>query len=180
VLKTRLADLLSGPDGTIDARLTPLHQALQDVPRPVSTLVWLSRCPAAQLLLEIAADPELITHDHLDRVAQVQAAHYLRGLLVHTGALSGRDEPLDRIGPWLDRLLADRQRADRPDHAHLIRPFTHWYLLPKARRRAKRRQLTDYSAETPRTQVLAALDFLDWIQQRSLSLDRVDQHRLDY
>jgi hypothetical protein len=180
VLNTRLADLLSGPDGTIDARLTPLHQALQDVPRPVSTLVWLSRCPAAQLLLEIAADPELITHDHLDRVAQVQAAHYLRGLLVHTGALSGRDEPLDRIGPWLDRLLADRQRADRPDHAHLIRPFTHWYLLPKARRRAKRRQLTDYSAETPRTQVLAALDFLDWIQQRSLSLDRVDQHSLDY
>ncbi len=40
--------------------------------------------------------------------------------------------------------------------------------------------MTVYSAETPRTQVLAALEFLDWIQQCSLSLDVVDQHRLDY
>lgn len=60
---------------------------------------WLGGCPAARLLLEVAADPELITHDHLDRVAHVQAAHYLRGLLVHTGVLPGRDEALDRIGP---------------------------------------------------------------------------------
>jgi hypothetical protein len=74
--------------------------------------------------------------------------------------------------------VADVWRCGKCDGADL-RPFTHWYLLPKARRRVRRRRLTVYSAEPPRTQVLAALEFLDWIQQRSLSLDVVDQHRLD-
>ncbi|WP_328522933.1 hypothetical protein [Kribbella sp. NBC_00359] len=52
-------------------------------------------------------------------------------------------------------------------------------MLPKARRRAQRRPLTVYSAETPRNQILAGLEFLDWIQQRTLSLGTVDQHSLD-
>jgi hypothetical protein len=103
-----------------------------------------------------------------------QAAHYLRGVLVRTGVLAERNEHLERIGPWADRLL-----ADQPQHAHLIRPFTHWYLLPRARRRARRRRFTVYSAQTPRTQVLAALEVLNWIHDHDIALDRVDQCDVD-
>ncbi|NEA31334.1 hypothetical protein [Streptomyces sp. SID13031] len=174
LLKERIDDLLTGPDDTIDARLEPLHQALQAVPRPRSTLKWLKRCPAARLLVALAQQPDLINHDHLDRSPHTQAAHYLRGILVRTGVLAERDEHLERIGPWADRLL-----IEQPQHAHLIRPFTHWYLLPRARRRARQRPFTTYSAQTPRAQVRAALDLLNWIHDHDTTLDRIDQHDID-
>ena len=174
VLKERLADLLTGADGVIDQRLDPIHSALQAVPNPRSTLVWLSRCPAARLLIEVATEPDCISHHFLDQSPHVQAAHYLRGLLVHTGILPGRDESIERIGPWADRLL-----ANQPDHAHLIRPFLHWYLLPRARRRVRRRRSTPHSARTPRAQVLAALEFLTWLKAHDLNLDTVGQDDVD-
>lgn len=174
VLKERLADLLAGPDGNVDLRLEPLRRALEAVPAPRSTLTWLSRCPAAQLLIELAAQPDLISHEFLDQTPHVQAAHYLRGLLVRTGILAEREEHLERIGPWVDRLL-----TEQPDHARLIRPFTHWYLLPRARRRARRRRSTSYSAQTPRAQILAALEFLDWVQEQGTTLDGVGQDDID-
>ncbi|MEU8226184.1 hypothetical protein [Kribbella sp. NPDC048915] len=174
VLKERIVDLLAGPDGAIDAGLEPLRQALQAVPRPRSTLHWLRRCPAARLLIELARQPDLISHDYLDRSPHTQAAHYLRGILVRTGVLAERDEHLERIGPWADRLL-----AEQPQHAHLIRPFTHWHLLPRARRRARRRRFTIYSARTPRVQVLAALELLNWLNDEGTTLDRIDQHDID-
>ncbi|MEU8224079.1 hypothetical protein [Kribbella sp. NPDC048915] len=174
VLKERIVDLLAGPEGTIDPRLERLHEALQAVPRPRSTLVWMRRCPAARLLVELAQQPDLISHDYLDQSPHTRAAHYLRGILVRTGVLPERDEHLERIGPWADRLL-----TEQPQHAHLIRPFTHWFLLPRARRRARRRRFTTYSAETPRAQVLAALNLLNWIHDHDTTLDSIDQHDID-
>ena len=174
VLKHRVRDLLSGPDGAIDPRLEGLHQALCAVPAPRSTLVWLSRCPAARLLVELAQRPDLISHGYLDRSPHGQAAHYLRGILVRTGLLPERDEHLERIGPWADRLL-----TEQPAHAQLIRPFTHWYLLPRTRRRARRRRFTIHSARTPRAQILAALEFLTWLHDHGTTLDAIAQGDID-
>lgn len=174
VLAERVDNLLTGPGGAIDARLQPLGTALRGVPRPRSTLVWMSRCPLARLLVELAHHPDRISHEYLDQSVHRQAVHYLRGILVRTGVLAGRDEHLERIAPWVDRLL-----TEQPQHARYLRPFVHWYLLPRARRRARRRPSTAYSARTLRGQVLAALDLLTWIHDHGTTLDCISQHDVD-
>jgi hypothetical protein len=63
---------------------------------------------------------------------QVLASRYAnRQLLVTTGVLPERDDDLERLPAWLDQTLAGKP----VEHARLFRPFTHWFLLRRARRR---------------------------------------------
>jgi hypothetical protein len=90
-----------------------------------------------------------ITHDLLDDLPQTQSLRYVREVLVSSGVLRARNEHLERLAPWLEHLLHDKPTH----HARLIRPFTHWFVLRRARRAAARRTFTRGSADFARARI---------------------------
>ena len=175
VLAERARILLAGPGGEVSAQLHPLLEALTTVAKPATLVSWLGTSRSARLLGRLARTGDPITHDLLDDLPQDHAPHYVREVLVNSGVLSARNEHLERLAPWLEHLLHDKPAH----HARLIRPFTHWFVLRRARRAAARRTFTRGSADFARARVLAALDLLSWLDQRGQVLRDLTQPNLD-
>jgi hypothetical protein len=175
VLAERIQTLLAGPGGDVSAQLHPLLEALSTVTNPATVVKWLGTSRSASLLGRLARTGDPITHDLLDDLPQTQALHYVREVLVSSGVLPARNEHLERLAPWLEHLLVGKPA----DHARLIRPFTHWFVLRRARRDAARRAFTRGSADFARSRVLAALDLLSWLDHRGQDLHDLTQLDLD-
>ena len=175
VLAERARVLLVGPGGEVSAQMQPLLEALSSVTNPATVVKWLGTSRSARLLGRLARTGDAVTHDLLDDLPQTQALHYVREILVSSGVLPARNEHLERLAPWLEHLLAGKPAH----HARLIRPFTHWFVLRRARRAAARRAFTRGSADFARARVLAALDLLSWLDQCGQVLRDLTQADLD-
>lgn len=125
-----LHNALAGPDGQIPAQLKPLADALANANDPRSVAVWLGKSAAAELLMNLARTGQTITHHALDQLPPGGHVNYVREILVRTAVLTPRNEYLERIEPWVDRHLANYPA----EHARLVRSYTIWYLLHRARR----------------------------------------------
>lgn len=99
----------------------------------------------------------------------------IREVLVNAGVLPVRNEHMERLTPWLEHLLQDKPA----DHARLVRPFAHWFVLRSARRAAGSRTYGRGSADFARAQVLVALDLLSWLDHRDQALRDLTQADLD-
>jgi hypothetical protein len=173
-LPRRVIDLLTGPDGTVPPALQPLAQILISARRPDSVLRWLDRYPAA-VLPGLAAHEPPITHDAIDALPNAQRLGYLRQLLVQSGVLPARCEPLERITPWLEDLL-----KDQPQHRQLlIRPYASWAVLRAARRAALRGRYRPSRAERDRAKICTALRLLEWLDTHQTRLEHLTQAGLE-
>ncbi|QOW01444.1 hypothetical protein [Rhodococcus pyridinivorans] len=177
-LITTLHAVIADPQRGIAAQLTVLDEVFRTVPNPEITRYWLRRRRGgAALLHQIAlrAHDEPITHQLLDSVPHSAALPRLRDLFVHAGILPDRTDLIERIGPWLDEIL-ERHPAH---HGELVRPFAHWHVLRRARRRARNRPVTDSAAAYARSQISLALDFLSWLDEHDTPLATATQADLD-
>ncbi|MBT2480044.1 hypothetical protein [Streptomyces sp. ISL-94] len=159
----------------MSAQLKPVAKALGGAENARGVLSWLRRSPNAHLLGELAASGRTLTHDLLDELPPSRYEHYIRQTLVHTGVLPERHEDLDRIPAWLDQLLADQPA----EHATLIRPFVHWFLLKRARRRAAHRARPAMAGSYLRTRIRIALELLTWLDKNNLTLGDLTQDLLE-
>lgn len=138
-------------------------------------LCWLLRSPNARLLSELAATGQTLSHDLLDMLPPSRTENYVRRVLVHTGALPERHEALDRIPAWVDQLLVNQPSR----HARFIRPYAHWHVLKRARRRATRHKYPTMTFAFVRTRIRVALELLTWLDARGLTLEDLTQDHLD-
>jgi hypothetical protein len=175
VLDDQLRELLAGPDGAASPQLQPVHQALVTAQHPRSLIRWLGHSPNAKLLAQLAAAGERLSHELLDELPPGRHEYYVRQLLVTTGVLPERHDDLERLPAWLDKTLANKPA----EHAQLIRPFTHWFLLRRARRRAANRRQPAIASSYLRTRITTALKLLAWLDERNIPLARLDQATLD-
>lgn len=175
ILQVRLQQHLASPDGQVNTQLQPLLEAMAGAEDARAVLCWLQRSPNARLLGELAVSGQTITHDLLDELPPGRYEHYVRQALVHTGVLPERHEDLDRIPAWLNTLLADRPA----EHARLVRPYVHWFLLKRARRRAARRRHPASTGAFLRTWIRIALELLTWLDEHDLTLATLTQPHLD-
>lgn len=173
ITRQRLQAAFAGPDGEVVEQLRPLVDALASARDPRSVAVWLGRSAAATMLSDLATRGEPITHETLDAVSPSPHADYIREILVHTGILELRNEYLDRLVLWLDHYLADIGEH----HARLLRAYSQWYLLHKARRR--KGPLTRPTADGIRTQVRVAHEFVTWVESHGHTLHTVSQDLVD-
>jgi hypothetical protein len=174
-LGDRIHDLLAGPDGTISLQLQPVQQALAAAQHPRGLIYWLARSPNATLLAQLAATGEPLSHERLDELPPGRHEYYVRQLLVTTGVLPERHDDLERLPAWLDKTLTGKPA----EHARLVRPFTHWFLLRRARRRAATRHQPAIAGVYLRTQITIALKLLAWLDEHNLVLAELDQPSLD-
>jgi hypothetical protein len=170
-----LADLLAGPDGEVSSQLQPVQQTFTTARHPRSLIRWLQQSPNAQLLAQLAATGKPLNHQLLDELPPGRHEYYVRQMLVHTGVLPERHDDLERLPRWLDKVL-DTKPAE---HARLIRPFVHWFLLRRARRRAAARRHAAIANSYLRTRITVALELLAWLDEHNLCLAQLDQATLD-
>jgi ribosomal protein L40E len=175
VLADKVTGLLAGPDGTIAPELQPLAEAFTRVSLPFNAIHWIRRSTAAGILARLVARQQPITHDLLDEIPPGHSLHYLRHVLVETGILPQRDEDLERVPAWLEHHLAGQPAG----HARLIRPFLRWFLLRRARGRARRRPFPAAIGRQLRRRVLVALEFLAWADQQGIVLADLGQDDVD-
>ncbi|WP_075903990.1 hypothetical protein [Actinomadura sp. CNU-125] len=149
--------------------------ALNATDSPFNQIVWITGSASARLLAKLVGRGETLTHDLLDDLPLDRNVHYVRQLLVHSGALPERNEDLERLPRWLEDKLADVPA----DHANLVRPFAHWHLLRRARVRAASRKHPAATGSVLRRRVTVALNFLAWLDARQIPLGHLQQDDLD-
>jgi len=66
-----------------------------------------------------------------------------------------------------------------PHQSRIVRPFAEWHVVRDARRRADRGRYTAHSAAADRTDIRVAIEFLTWLDGRSLEPATVGQEDLD-
>jgi hypothetical protein len=175
VVKDRVRQLLSNEDGTVHPQLEPLAEQLSAANHPWSVLGWIRRSDAARMLAGFAARQQEITHELLDELPQDWRTFYIRELLVAAGALPQRAEHFARIQLWLKARLAGLP----PHHARIVRPFAEWGVLRSARRRADKGRYTLASASSDRRNIRAAITFMTWLDDNSITLADLSQEDLD-
>jgi len=174
VLEDRLNELLA-PDNAVAEQLRPVYDAFLADPNPRGLIRWLARSPNARLLADLAARGEHISHESLDTLGPSRYEAYVRQMLVHTEVLSERDEDVERIPGWLEQRLLERPA----EHASLVRPFVHWHLLRRARRRSLERRHPASAKNLLRRQASLALDLLSWLDEKQTSIGALSQQQLD-
>lgn len=176
-LARRAGEVMAGPEGTVPAALTGVHDAIVDSATPRKALNWLRSGAGAPILGAIAAGNMALTHAALDEHPRRAAADYVRAMLVAHGALPARDEALARLERWINDKVAG---IDNPDHAKILHRFATWHTLRGQRRRASTsnagpRTVTAHA----RNQINAAVALLDWTVGRDIDLGDLTQRDID-
>jgi hypothetical protein len=169
--------MMTGPDGTVPAALTGVHDAVVNSATPRKAFNWLRSGAGAPILAAIAAGTMELTHAALDEHPRRGAADYVRAMLVAHGALPERDEALARLERWIDDKVAG---TDDPEHAKILRRFATWHTLRGQRRRTGRNEPVSRTVTAhARNQINAAIALLDWTARRDIDLGDLAQHHID-
>ncbi len=169
-----VGQLLSAATGTIPDSLTELPDALARRGRPDSTIRWLLKPIPKALLQNIGAETS-VTHASLDACPPGQARHHLRSLLIDAGILPLRDEHTERLGTWVDELVATLP----PHHAAVIGPYANWKVLRTVRRRTRRKRTSIGVASSARERIRAAVRLLRHLDQDDTCIAVLTQDTLD-
>lgn len=173
-----LRELLTDPaTGRIRAELGPLHQTLADTERPDSTRSWLRRPKVRELLSQLAAGQQPLSHATLDQLPPGNTLAHLRSVLVGLGSLPPRDEHLTRLEHWIAATVADR--AD-PHQKELLNRYATWHVLRRLRDRTRSGITLPHQAATARQSIQAAGAFLDWLTAHDHTIASCPQARLDH
>lgn len=174
-LTERVTAVLGGDDSTATKSYQVLRASLTSTVRPRQILRWLERSGSAKLLRRLAATGAPITHRMLDDEPFTAGAHFLRRLLIDTGALPDRVDRLERLPIWADRLIEQAP----PEHRALLSPFAHWHVLRRLRRTVGDDTLQPGSAHHARCRILRARDLLAWLGQHGTALEHLTQTALE-
>lgn len=154
-----------GLDGLFELLLSV--RSLKDRPR------WLRESPLVPLLAELGRGELELTHEALDAHPSRRAARRLEDLLVAAGALPARDPALARMEEWIEQHLAVS------DHETLLRPFAHWIVLRRYRRRSQQAPLNLGELGRAKAELVSADAFLDWLTGRGRQLEQCTQADID-
>lgn len=176
-LLSRLAKHVADGEPGAVAALERFVFVLERRADPLSALHWLSK-PGGRTFLELLAGRICLTHDALDALPASKGTEQLRAELVHSGCLPARDETQAAFDRWLSARLAGLLPG--PD-AHAVRIFALWKVSRElaARRRHHGHRPDPLAAVMPRHYVTAAISLVSWLHEQTLTLEDLDQARLE-
>jgi hypothetical protein len=175
-LRRRLTELVAGPDGDIRPEMQALYQNLAAAERPATVLSWIKQEHTITVLGGLGRGDLRLAHDTLDRLPAAKTVEHLRAVLVATGALPARDEHMVRVERWVADTIAARPD---PDQRYILKRYAVWHLLRRLRRRHKGEPITYNQTTTVKAHLRVAVELLDWLAARGLSLGSADQSHLD-
>ncbi len=175
-LRQQLTDLLAGADGHIRPELQALFENLAAAERPATVVSWLKQEHTIAVLGGVGSGRLALDHGTLDRLPAAKTVEHLRAVLVATGALPVRDEHMARLERWVEATIAARPD---PDERYLLKRYAVWHLLRRLRRRHKGEAISYNQTTTVKAHVRVAVELLDWLAARGLTLSSADQGHLD-
>lgn len=175
-IDVRLRELLDDGTGHIRLELRSLHHNLRHAEQPDTVLSWLAKNSGAAILRRLAASDGALTHQTLDELPDTKPLKHLRAILVATGALPVRDEHLARLEQAVARAIGQRDNADEQ---HLLRRYAIWHMLRRLRSRNRDTETTSIQAANLMRHLRGALQLLDWLTARDLTLQTAGQGDLD-
>lgn len=176
-LRRRTGELLRAGNADIPLALVAVHDAIVATTTPRTALNWLRKGAGAAVLADLAAGTTAISHAALDAHPRRGGADYLRHVLVAAQVLPARDEALARLEAWVaTTVLAHVEHAE---HRRLLQAYATWRVLRRTRRRAEHNSHGRTPTSYPRTQLLVATRFLNWLDQRGVTLAHCSQSDVD-
>ena len=94
-------------------------------------------------------------------------------MLVAAEVLPARDEALARLESWVTNTVLTN--VEHPEHRRLLQAYATWRVLRRARRRAEHNSDGRTPTSFPRTQLLVAARFLNWLDQGDVTLAQCSQ-----
>ena len=176
-LRRRTGELLRAGNADIPLALVAVHDAIIATPTPRTALNWLRNGAGAAVLADLAAGTTTISHAGLDSHPRRGGANYLRHVLVAAQVLPARDESLARLEAWVTTTLL--AGVAHPEHRRLLQAYATWRVLRKARRRAELNHTGRTPTSYPRTQLIVAGRYLNWLNQQDLTLAQCRQSDVD-
>lgn len=174
-LDRRLKQAFTPAGGTAAPELGRLREALVGVGRPDLMLDWLNK-PGVRRTLQAVAARGAVTHEALDMLPPGRTLAYVRSMLVAAGAIPARDERLTALETWITQAIG---RHPDPGHRRVLHGYAVWHHLRRLRGRLDGRPASRQQVKNVHDQVTAAAAFLDWLQERGLTLGACTQAELD-
>jgi hypothetical protein len=171
--KDRLSELLGDEDARRVRGLDGLFELLLSVRSLKDRPRWLTKSPIVPLLAELGRGELEVSHEALDRHPSRQAARRLEDLLAAAGALASRDPALARMEEWIEQHLTGS------DHEPVLRPFAHWIVLRRYRRKSQHAPLNFGELGRAKAELVSATAFLDWLAARDRPLEHCTQADID-
>lgn len=175
-LRRQAAEVLAGPGGTIRPELQALYQNLAAAERPATVLTWLKHDHTRSVLGGLGTGELRLAHETLDELPAAKTVEHLRAVLVATAALPPRDEHMVRLERWVAATIAAR---NDPDERYLLKRYAVWHLMRRLRRRRNAEPTTYNQATLIKARLRVAIELLDWLAGRGLTLASADQSHLD-
>ncbi len=171
-LRDRAATVLGGPRPELRA----VYDAIVAAPQPYSAHNWLRSSVGAEILADIASGALPLSHEALDGHPHPRAAGLLRQILVANDVLPVRDDALVALETWVAARLDNV--ADLPAR-RLLRSYANWRVLRRARSRAVRTPRARTATGHAKASLLAAIAFVDWLDERHVTLGDCNQSDID-
>jgi len=159
--------LLSDSRGAPIPLLASLRDYFDTDGHPLALINWIRRARSPKVLKALTETDSPITHEMLDSVTPGTAVGFLRDLLVFTGVLEPRAFELDDTPAWLSNRLA----STPPANAVVLRRYTIWHVL----KRARRRPIRPATRHHVRGRVSEAARLLEWLDTKGVELGELTQ-----
>jgi hypothetical protein len=169
----RLSELLGDETARHERGLDGLFELLLSVRSIKDRPRWLTESPIVPLLAELGRGELGLTYEALDAHPSRRAARRLEDLLIAAGALAPRDPALARMEEWIE------ERLSGSDHEALLRPFAHWVLLRRYRRRSQHAPLNLGELSRAKAELVSGTAFLGWLGERGRQLEQCTQADVD-
>jgi len=142
---------------------------------------WLRRGTGVSVLRSLTTGELPISHKALDEIVgekrgRATAVEHVRTLLVGTGALPARDEPLSRLERTIDLTVARAHPLDQ----QVLDAFARWHVLAGARRRISRGSQSRGVCLGAALDVSVASRFLAWLRTEGISPTAIPQEKIDH
>lgn len=156
------------------SHLAPLSAAVAACD-PGSVLTWMRSPQSVGYLADLARDGRDINHEAVDQLPHSARTMHIRAVLVTAGVLPPRNEALAQLQLWVDRTIPTVAVEHRP----LIRSYSEWQIVRRARLRAAHRPFRPGADLSNRQRILTAIAFLSWLADNGATVDELAQHHVD-
>lgn len=158
--------------GEMSPQLSTLATALKSMRRSNSGLTWIRQKHVAAFLDELRTFPT-VDHEALDGFPASRTREHVRELLVTHGALAPRPEYIAKFEKWSSDALA---RVATPAHREIATRYVRWHHL---RRMHSLEEAHVGTFLRSKQTVTVAIDFLNWLSDRGVTIDDLQQSDLD-
>jgi hypothetical protein len=153
--------------------------ALISILEPQNGIRWLTESASARKLRVIIKSGREVTLDDFEESEVGRQMTFARDLFSSAGAIT-HDTNADArlLARWLDALIRGRQEKGSAN-VSILKQYAHWAVFRDFMRLVRVGSNREQSIKFAKRSIRGAMDFLEWLSERSLTLQLCTQNDID-